>query len=122
MLVNAKSILGALFLLTASVSAQGESLPNTELVARDASEDTFSVLETRADSPTMTNDAYFRQYILSAHNFYRGQHGTPALTWNSARAVISQDWANNCVFKHTGTRTAGENSKPFQLTTYLTSN
>lgn len=111
---NAKSVLGALFLLAASVSADGESVPNTELVPRDLSEDTYSVLEARADSPTMTNDAYFRQYILAGHNFFRGQHGAPALTWNADRAVIAQDWANNCVFKHSPTKLAGENSKTFK--------
>jgi hypothetical protein len=34
--------------------------------------------------------------ILKAHNAYRAQHGTPALTWSKDLALGAQQWASAC--------------------------
>ncbi|KIJ45131.1 hypothetical protein M422DRAFT_29984 [Sphaerobolus stellatus SS14] len=39
---------------------------------------------------------------LSAHNTVRAQHGAAALTWSQDLANKAQQWANGCVFKHSG--------------------
>ncbi|KAF8922373.1 CAP domain-containing protein [Mucidula mucida] len=42
-------------------------------------------------------DAY-----LKGHNDVRAQHGASDLTWSDDLAAAAQQWANNCVFKHSG--------------------
>ncbi|KAL4243480.1 hypothetical protein ABKN59_001155 [Abortiporus biennis] len=39
---------------------------------------------------------------LSAHNSVRAQHGATALTWSDNLASKAQQWANGCVFQHSG--------------------
>ncbi|KAI0274692.1 CAP domain-containing protein [Gloeopeniophorella convolvens] len=39
---------------------------------------------------------------LSAHNNARAQHGAAPLTWNNELSAKAQQWANGCVFKHSG--------------------
>ena len=39
---------------------------------------------------------------LAAHNNFRAQHGARALTWNGDLANKAQQWANRCVFEHSG--------------------
>jgi uncharacterized protein YkwD len=39
---------------------------------------------------------------LNAHNSFRAEHGAPALTWSNKLADKAQQWANECVFKHSG--------------------
>ena len=53
-------------------------------------------LETRA-TPQSDIDAY-----LKGHNTVRAQHGAVALTWDENLASKAQQWANGCVFKHSG--------------------
>ena len=53
-------------------------------------------LETRA-TPQSDIDAY-----LKGHNTVRAQHGAAALTWDENLASKAQQWANGCVFKHSG--------------------
>ncbi|KAI0757073.1 CAP domain-containing protein [Daedaleopsis nitida] len=39
---------------------------------------------------------------LQAHNSVRSQHGAAALTWSDDLAAKAQQWANKCVFQHSG--------------------
>ena len=39
---------------------------------------------------------------LSAHNTVRAQHGASDLTWSDELSNKAQQWANGCVFKHSG--------------------
>jgi uncharacterized protein YkwD len=60
------------------------------------------------DSPT--NDASssdssssgLESDMLSDHNSFRAQHGASSMTWNNEMAGKAQQWANGCVFKHSG--------------------
>jgi uncharacterized protein YkwD len=40
--------------------------------------------------------------MLSAHNSFRAQHGASPMTWSNELASKAQQWANGCVFKHSG--------------------
>jgi hypothetical protein len=42
------------------------------------------------------------QAYLDAHNSVRAQHGAVPLTWNDDAAAKAQQWANGCVFQHSG--------------------
>ena len=53
-----------------------------------------------SNSGSTSNDD-ISQY-LSAHNTVRAQHGAVALTWNDEAASKAQQWANGCVFQHSG--------------------
>ncbi|RDX50221.1 PR-1-like protein [Lentinus brumalis] len=53
-------------------------------------------LATRA-TPQSDIDAY-----LKGHNTVRAQHGAAALTWDENLAAKAQQWANGCVFQHSG--------------------
>jgi len=48
-----------------------------------------------------TSSSDIQQY-LSAHNSVRAQHGAAPLSWSNNLAAKAQQWANNCVFKHSG--------------------
>ncbi|TFY68361.1 hypothetical protein EVJ58_g1061 [Rhodofomes roseus] len=39
---------------------------------------------------------------LDDHNTVRAQHGASPLTWDDTLAAAAQQWANGCVFKHSG--------------------
>lgn len=51
--------------------------------------------------------------ILSAHNSYRSQVGSPPLRWSNALAAHAQEWANHLSatqsFNHSGVQGEGEN-------------
>jgi hypothetical protein len=59
-------------------------------------------------STSYTSDGAFESAMLTAHNFYRTEHNTSSLTWNSTSATYAANWASQCQFKHTGAPT-GEN-------------
>ncbi|KLO07573.1 PR-1-like protein, partial [Schizopora paradoxa] len=40
--------------------------------------------------------------MLQLHNNLRASHGASALTWSSTLASKAQQWANGCVFEHSG--------------------
>ncbi|KAJ7205177.1 CAP domain-containing protein [Mycena pura] len=42
------------------------------------------------------------QAYLDAHNSVRAQHGAVDLAWNNTLAAAAQEWANGCVFVHSG--------------------
>ncbi|KAI0824238.1 CAP domain-containing protein [Trametes gibbosa] len=48
-----------------------------------------------------TSQSDIDQY-LQAHNSIRSQHGASPLTWSDDLAAKAQQWANNCVFQHSG--------------------
>ncbi|KAI0079612.1 hypothetical protein K474DRAFT_1696318 [Panus rudis PR-1116 ss-1] len=48
-----------------------------------------------------SSDGDIQQY-LSAHNSVRAQHGAAPLTWSDEAAAKAQQWANGCVFEHSG--------------------
>lgn len=65
---------------------------------------TTSSVPVQNDTPPSsgaTSSSDIQQY-LSAHNTIRAQHGASALTWSDNLASKAQQWANNCVFKHSG--------------------
>ncbi|KZO94579.1 PR-1-like protein [Calocera viscosa TUFC12733] len=39
---------------------------------------------------------------LKAHNDFRAKHGAHALAWDNTLSQKAQQWANRCVFKHSG--------------------
>ncbi|KAI0361709.1 PR-1-like protein [Trametes cingulata] len=48
-----------------------------------------------------TSQSDIDQY-LQAHNSVRAQHGAAPLSWSDDLAAKAQQWANNCVFQHSG--------------------
>ncbi|KZT40053.1 PR-1-like protein [Sistotremastrum suecicum HHB10207 ss-3] len=52
-------------------------------------------------SDAQTSSSDIDQY-LQFHNTIRAQHGANALTWSDNLASKAQQWANGCVFKHSG--------------------
>ncbi|KID72465.1 Protein PRY1 [Metarhizium brunneum] len=48
----------------------------------------------------------FKDEMLAAHNFFRGQHGAEPLSWKGNLASKAQDWADTCRWSHDS---AGEN-------------
>ena len=38
--------------------------------------------------------------MLTAHNFYRDEHGVEDLVWNETSAEFAADWAEGCRFEH----------------------
>ncbi|KAH9857844.1 CAP domain-containing protein [Lenzites betulinus] len=48
-----------------------------------------------------TSQSDIDQY-LQAHNSIRAQHGASDLTWSDNLAAKAQQWANGCVFQHSG--------------------
>jgi uncharacterized protein YkwD len=48
------------------------------------------------DAVTIADD------FLTAHNTVRAQHGAVDLTWNSSLVDTATQWANGCVFQHSG--------------------
>ncbi|KAK2599989.1 hypothetical protein QQS21_005291 [Conoideocrella luteorostrata] len=42
----------------------------------------------------------FKAEMISAHNFFRGQHSAKPLTWSDGLAKKAQGWANKCKFSH----------------------
>ena len=63
---------------------------------------TPAMIKKRATSP-----ADIKAY-LDAHNSVRAKHGATPLTWSNNLASVAQNWANRCVFKHSGSK-YGEN-------------
>ncbi|PAV21161.1 PR-1 [Pyrrhoderma noxium] len=63
---------------------------------------TPAMIKKRATSP-----ADIKAY-LDSHNSVRAKHGAKPLTWSDNLASVAQNWANRCVFKHSGSK-YGEN-------------
>lgn len=51
-------------------------------------------------SPSYTDADSFQKDMLTAHNFYRGEHGVKDLVWNETSADFASDWAEGCRFVH----------------------
>ncbi|KAF4625774.1 hypothetical protein G7Y89_g12393 [Cudoniella acicularis] len=87
----------------AAVSSSAPAPPKQSSSSSSSSSTTFDVA-----ASTYTNDDIFKQNMVDGHNFYRSEHGSPPLVWNDTSAAYAQNWANPCVFKHSGGPT-GEN-------------
>ncbi|KAK0481902.1 CAP domain-containing protein [Armillaria novae-zelandiae] len=55
--------------------------------------------DTSSSSSTSSSDI---NAYLEGHNTFRAQHGAADLTWSDELAGKAQQWANGCVFKHSG--------------------
>ncbi|KAF5365072.1 hypothetical protein D9758_011019 [Tetrapyrgos nigripes] len=51
----------------------------------------------------------FEDQAIDLHNTNRAKYGAGPVTWNEEIAAGVQDYANKCVFKHSGTNGVGEN-------------
>ncbi|EME79984.1 uncharacterized protein MYCFIDRAFT_18029, partial [Pseudocercospora fijiensis CIRAD86] len=49
-----------------------------------------------------TMSSSFQNEVLNSTNWYRAQHEAAPLTWNSTLASYAQDYAKNCIWKHSG--------------------
>jgi hypothetical protein len=64
---------------------------------------TITVTTTSPATPTSssyTSDSDFESAMLTAHNFYRGEHNVSNLSWNDTSATYASNWAKACVFQH----------------------
>ncbi|KAK0534844.1 sterol-binding protein [Tilletia horrida] len=43
-----------------------------------------------------------KQAVVNAHNFYRAKHGSGPLTWDDSLAAYAQQWADKCIWAHSG--------------------
>ena len=65
--------------------------------------DTLQPSYTRhAYAPTCTGSAGGMQDVLNLHNTLRARHGASPLSWDASLASAAQEWANRCVFQHSG--------------------
>ena len=75
------------------------SSPETTTQAATPQTTTAAPASSGSDSTTSSSDI---SAYLSAHNTIRAQHGASALTWSDELASKAQQWANGCVFQHSG--------------------
>ncbi|KAF9015338.1 CAP domain-containing protein [Cyathus striatus] len=65
--------------------------------ARAAETSSSASASTGSTTSSSDIDAY-----LAGHNTVRANHGASALTWSDELASKAQQWANGCVFEHSG--------------------
>ncbi|KIP12021.1 hypothetical protein PHLGIDRAFT_62838 [Phlebiopsis gigantea 11061_1 CR5-6] len=73
--------------------------PETTKAATAPQVTTAAPASSGSDSATSSSDI---SAYLSAHNTIRAQHGASDLTWSDELASKAQQWANGCVFQHSG--------------------
>lgn len=64
-----------------------------------AQQSTQAPQNTNTQQPSGNSDV---TQMLQLHNNLRATHGAGALTWSSTLAAKAQQWANGCVFQHSG--------------------
>ncbi|KAJ3841064.1 PR-1-like protein [Lentinula raphanica] len=70
-------------------------------VASSSSSSSSTASTSSGSNGSDASDSDVQKY-LSDHNSIRAQHGAAALTWSNDAAAKAQQWANNCVFEHSG--------------------
>ncbi|EKM60983.1 uncharacterized protein PHACADRAFT_247249 [Phanerochaete carnosa HHB-10118-sp] len=73
--------------------------PPAQTTTAQAPQTTESASASASGSDASSSD--IEQY-LNAHNTVRAQHGAVPLTWSNELASKAQQWANGCVFQHSG--------------------
>lgn len=84
-----------------TTSTRAEPQTTTTKQADPPAQTTKAAATQDTSSSGATSQSDIDQY-LSAHNTIRAQHGASALTWSDNLAAKAQQWANNCVFQHSG--------------------
>ncbi|KZT30346.1 PR-1-like protein [Neolentinus lepideus HHB14362 ss-1] len=82
-----------------SLSTQPAPSPSPSSTQGSASSSVSSTGSGSSSGSTSSSD--IDQY-LSAHNSVRAQHGASPLSWSDNLASKAQQWANGCVFQHSG--------------------
>ncbi|EIW64740.1 PR-1-like protein [Trametes versicolor FP-101664 SS1] len=86
---------------TQSQSSSGDSGSSNNNNGNSGNSGSSSTGSGSSSSSGATSQSDIDQY-LSAHNTIRAQHGASPLTWSDDLAAKAQQWANGCVFQHSG--------------------
>ncbi|KAJ3747679.1 CAP domain-containing protein [Lentinula detonsa] len=79
-----------------TISAQSPTKP------AGSSSMTTSLPSSSPSTSALGSTQSFIQATLNSHNIARAQYGASPLTWNSNLYPGTQQWANACVFQHSG--------------------